>query len=44
MVEAQTLSSKNNTLYYDDEGADFVPWANHLLSEVRPKLGDGDAP
>ena len=32
------LSQFSNTMYYDDRGADFVPWIRHGLTEIRKEL------
>ncbi len=33
--EGGLVSNRNNTLYYDDRGADMVPWIGRLIAEVR---------
>lgn len=33
--EGGLVSNTNNTLYYNDKGANFVPWLNRMLAEVR---------
>ncbi len=33
--EGGLVSNRNNTLYYDDRGADLVPWIGRLIAEVR---------
>lgn len=33
--EGGLVSNRNNTLYYDDRGANLVPWINRLIAEVR---------
>jgi TonB family protein len=33
--EGGLVSNTGNTLYYNDKGADFVPWLRRMLAEVR---------
>lgn len=33
--EGGLVSNRNNTLYYDDRGANLVPWITRLIAEVR---------
>ena len=33
--EGGLVSNRNNTLYYDDRGANLVPWISRLIAEVR---------
>lgn len=33
--EGGLVTGKSNTLYYNDKGADFVPWLYHMLGEVK---------
>ena len=33
--EGGLVTGKDNTLYYDDKGANFVPWIRRMLTEVR---------
>ncbi len=33
--EGGLVSNRNNTLYYDDRGANLVPWIGRLIAEVR---------
>jgi outer membrane biosynthesis protein TonB len=33
--EGGLVSNTNNTLYYNDKGANFVPWLNRMYAEVR---------
>jgi TonB family protein len=33
--EGGLVTGKNNTLYYNDQGANFVPWLRRMLAEVR---------
>jgi TonB family protein len=33
--EGGLVTGRDNTLYYDDKGANFVPWIRRMLSEVR---------
>ncbi len=33
--EGGLVSDRNNTLYYDDRGANMVPWIGRLIAEVR---------
>ncbi len=33
--EGGLVSNTGNTLYYNDKGANFVPWLNRMLAEVR---------
>ncbi len=33
--EGGLVSNRNNTLYYDDRGANMVPWIGRLIAEVR---------
>jgi len=33
--EGGLVTGRNNTLYYDDKGADFIPWLRRMLAEVR---------
>ena len=33
--EGGLVSNRNNTLYYDDRGANLVPWLGRLIAEVR---------
>lgn len=33
--EGGLVTGRDNTLYYDDKGANFVPWIRRMLTEVR---------
>ncbi len=33
--EGGLVTGRDNTLYYDDKGADFIPWLRRMLTEVR---------
>jgi TonB family protein len=33
--EGGLVTGRDNTLYYDDKGANFVPWIRRMLAEVR---------
>ncbi len=33
--EGGLVTGQDNTLYYDDKGANFVPWIRRMLNEVR---------
>ena len=33
--EGGLVTGKSNTLYYNDKGANFVPWLRRMLAEVR---------
>lgn len=33
--EGGLVSNTNNTLYYNDKGANFVPWISRMIGEVR---------
>ena len=33
--EGGLVTGRDNTLYYDDKGADFIPWIRRMLAEVR---------
>ena len=33
--EGGLVTGRNNTLYYDDKGADFIPWLRRMLADVR---------
>jgi TonB family protein len=33
--EGGLVTGKSNTLYYNDQGANFVPWLRRMLAEVR---------
>ncbi len=34
-AEQQAVAGRDNTLYYNDKGANFVPWIGRMLEEVR---------
>ena len=33
--EGGLVTGRDNTLYYDDKGADFIPWLRRMLTDVR---------